>query len=65
MISKKYKKACLTLNSIEPFLISASAVTACISISALASLFGIPREIVSSAMGLKIFITAGIKSISQ
>ena len=41
-MSKKYKKVCTTLNPIEHFLILASAVNRCISISAFASLLGIP-----------------------
>ena len=64
MISKKHKKICTNLNYIEHFLILASTITGCISISAFASLIGIPIEITSSAIGLKICaITAG--SISQ
>ena len=43
-------------------LILASAVTACVSISAFSSLVCVPVGITSSAVGLKIFaITAGIK----
>ena len=43
-------------------LISASSIAVCISISAFASLVGIPVSIVSSAAGLKICaITAGNK----
>ena len=54
LISKKHKKFCTTLNFIGHFLILASAVTVCISVSAFASLLGIPIEISSSAVGLKI-----------
>ena len=44
------------------FLILASAVTRCISVSAFASLVGIPIEIASSAIRLKVCArTAGIK----
>ena len=54
-MSKKHKKVYTTLNSIEHFLILASTITGCVSIS-------IPIEITSSAIGLKICaITAGIK----
>ena len=61
-MSKKHKKVCTTLNYIEHFLILASTVTGCISISAFASLVGIPIGIMSSAIRLKICaITAGIK----
>ena len=54
LMSKKHKKVCLTLNYLEHFLILASTVTGCISISALASLADIPIGITSSAMGLKL-----------
>ena len=54
-MSKKNKKFCTTLNYIEHFLILASAVTGCISISAFASLVSIPVGITNSAIGLKIF----------
>ena len=53
-MSRKHKKVCTTLNLIEHFLISASAVTGCILVSAFASLLGIPIGITSSAIGLKI-----------
>ena len=52
--SKKHKKVCTTLNYIEHFLILASTITGCISISAFASLLGIPIGNMSSAIGLKI-----------
>ena len=62
LLSKKHKKVCTTLNYIEHFLILASTITGCVSISAFASLIGIPIGITSSAIGLKICaITAGIK----
>ena len=61
-MSKKHKKVCTTLNYIEHFLIVASSITECISISVFASLIGIPIGITSSAKELKICaITAGIK----
>ena len=60
-MSKKHKMVCTTLNYIEHFLFLASAITGCVSISAFASLVGIPEGITSSATGLKICeITAGI-----
>ena len=60
-MSKKYKIVCTTVNYIEQFLILASKITGCVSISALASLIGIPIGITSSATVLKICeITAGI-----
>ena len=62
-MSRKQKKAQTTLNYIKFFLNSASAITGCISISAFASLLGIPIGITSSAIGLKrCAITAGIKN---
>ena len=60
-MSKKYKIVCTTVNYIEQFLILASKITGCVSISAFASLVGIPIGITSSAIVLKICeITAGI-----
>ena len=58
----KHKKVYTSLNCINNCLILASAITECISISAFASLIGIPIGITSSGKGLKIFaITPGIK----
>ena len=68
-MSRKQKKICPTLNYIEHFLILASTITRCISVSDFASLIGIPVGITGSAIGLEICaITAGIqkfKSISK
>ena len=62
LMSKKHKKVCTTLNYIEHFLILGSTITGCVSISAFASLVGIPIGIASSTIGLKIcVITAEIK----
>ena len=62
LMSKKHKKVCATLIYIENFLILASTITGYISISAIASLFGIFKEITSSAIGLKTCaIAAGVK----
>ena len=52
LMSKKHKKFCMTLNYIEYLLILASVVTGCVSISAFASLVGVPIGITSSAVGL-------------
>ena len=41
LIRRKHKKVGTTLNYIEHFLISASTITDCVSISAFASLLGI------------------------
>ena len=61
-MSEKHKKICTTLNYTEHFLILASTITGCVSVSAVASLIGIPIGITSSAIGLKICaITVGIK----
>ena len=62
LMSRKHKKVCTTLNYVEQFLILASTITWCISISAFASLIGVPIGIMSSAMRLKICrIAAGFK----
>ena len=53
LISRKHKKVCTALNYIEHFLILASTITGCISISVFASLLGIPIGIASSVIGLK------------
>ena len=61
-MSRKHKKACTALNYIEHFLILASIITGCISISAFSSSIGIRIGITSSVIGLKICeIAAGIK----
>ena len=61
-MSKTHKKVSTTRNYVEQFLILASTITGCISISPFTSLIGIPIGITSSAMELKIWaITAGIK----
>ena len=61
-MSKNHKKVCTTLNYIELFLILDSTITRCISISAFASLVGIPIGITSSVIGFKICaITAAVK----
>ena len=61
-MSKKHEKMHETLNYVEHKLILTSALTGCVSISDFASLVGIPLQITSSAIGLKIcVITAGVK----
>ena len=42
LMSKKHEKACATPNYIEHVLILPSTITCCISISAFASLLGVP-----------------------
>ena len=54
LMSKRHKNVCTTLSYIQDFLILASTKTGCISISAFASLIGIPTGITSSAIRLKI-----------
>ena len=54
VMSRKAKKVCTTWGYIEHLLISASAVTECVSISVFASLAGIAIGITSSAVGLKV-----------
>ena len=62
LMNKKHKKICTTLNCIQHFLILASTITGCVSISTFTSLISIPIGITSSAIGLKICArTAGIK----
>ena len=62
MIGRKHTKVCTTLYYIELFLILVSTITGGISISAFASLLGIPVGNMSSAIGLKsCAITARIK----
>ena len=53
-MSIKHKNVWITLNYIEHFLTLASTITGWISISAFASLLGIPAGSTSSAIGLKI-----------
>ena len=53
LMSRKHKKVYTTLNYIKHFLILASAITGCISISAFASLLGMAIGRTSSAVGLK------------
>ena len=61
-MSKTHEKVCRVLNYINHLLIVTSTITGCISISAFASLVGIPIGMASSTIGLKIcVITAGIK----
>ena len=62
LMSKTYTKFYRVLNYIEHLLILISTSTECISTSAFTSLIGIPIGIMSSKIGLKIYIiTVGIK----
>ena len=58
LMSKKHKKVCRVLNYMEHSFNAISTITGCVSISAFASLVGIPIGITSSAIGLR---AAGIK----
>ena len=54
------------MNYFDHSLIAISTITGCISVSAFATLSGIPLEITSSAIGLKFcVITAGIKKFKS
>ena len=62
LMSEKHKKVCRVSNYIGHSLILIYTVTGCVSISAFASLVGIPVGIARSAIGLKSYvITARIK----
>ena len=65
-MSKKHKKVWRVLHYVEQLLILISTVTGCVSISHFAPLVGIPIEMMSSAVGLKIcVITVGIKKYNS
>ena len=65
-MSKKYKNVCRILNKIDHLFIVISTNNRSISISAFASLVGIPIGVTSSEITLKICaITAGIKKYSS
>ena len=60
-MSEKHKKVCRDLNYFENFLVFASAVSGCVSVSAFASLVGVSVGISSSTVEIKICaITAEI-----
>ena len=63
LMSKEHKKVCRILNYTEHSLIAISTSTGCVSISAFASLVGIPIGMASFTIGLKICVkTAAIKN---
>ena len=65
-MSKKHQKRFRALNYIDHFFIVISTINGCVSISAFASLVGIPIGITISTSGLNIYaITSGTKKISQ
>ena len=59
LMSNKHRKVCTTLNYIEHFILAA-AITGVVSISAFASLLGIPIGITTSAIGLKLCAIAAV-----
>ena len=62
IMNKKQKKVCMILSYSELFLILASEVTGCVSISSFASLVGILIGITSFAVGLTVcVITVALK----
>ena len=62
LMIKKQKNVCRVLNYVEHLIVSNSAVTGCVYISAFASLDGILLSVTRSTVGLKLcVITAGIK----
>ena len=65
-MSNKQKKFSRVLNYIDHSFTVISTITGCVSISAFASLVGIPIGIASSTIRLKIcVITAGIKKYNS
>ena len=60
LMRKNHKTFCTTLKYIEHILILASSIAECISVSAFAYFTGIPIEITSSAIRLKICAIAAI-----
>ena len=51
LMSEKHKEVSTTLNCNEHFLILISVITGCVSVTAFASLVGIPIGITSTAVG--------------
>ena len=65
-MNEKHKEVCRAFNYLEYFLIFVSVVSGRVSISAFASLVGVPAGNVSSAARLKICeITAGFKKCTS
>ena len=65
-MSKKNKEVCRSANYIEHLFIVISTVAGCVSISAFASLVGIPEGITSSTVLLKTWlITTGIEKLRK
>ena len=62
-MSRKHKKVCTTLSYTGHYLVLDFKIAGCVSISAFSSSFGIPTGITSSAIRLKICVTAAGKLI--
>ena len=65
LISKKHKKVCKVLNYVEHLVILVSTVTGSISISAFASLVGIPIGTASSAVEMEMRATTEKRKIKK
>ena len=66
LMNEKYKKTCKYLNYVENLLVLSLTITACVSISAVASLVSVLVGVTSSAIGIKICaITARIKTFTS
>ena len=64
-MSKKHRKVCATLIYIEHFLILASIISGCVSMSAFVSFIVIPIKTLSSAIGLKICAIGNYAGIAK
>ena len=53
-MSEKHKKVCKSLIFFEYFFINTTAISGCVSISAFATLVGVPEGNASSGVGIKI-----------
>ena len=65
LISKKHKKVCKVLNYVEHLVILVSTVTGSISISAFASLVGIPIGTASSTVEMEMRATTEKRKIKK
>ena len=65
LISKKHKKVCIVLNYVEHLVILVSTVTGSISISAFASLVGIPIGTENFAVEMEMLATTEKRKIKK
>ena len=65
LISKKHKKVCKVLNYVEHLVILVSTVTGSISISAFASLVGMPIGTANSAVQMEMHATTEKRKIKK